>query len=138
MPMPQEYQRASEEFAAFLADARDELGQATRNQAYTSVQAVLLVFRDRLTPEQVLCFAAALPAVLRALFVADWWASERPLPFGERSMMTREVQSHRRDHNFSPDTVIADVARAMRRHTDAGRFAEALSRLPRAATDFWS
>ena len=48
MPMPQEYQIATQRFDAFLADAQDTLGLATRNQAYTVVQAVLLTFRRRL------------------------------------------------------------------------------------------
>ena len=40
--------------------------------AYTAVQGVLLTFRRRLAPREVMAFADQLPAVLRALFVAGW------------------------------------------------------------------
>ena len=54
MPMPQEYQLATQRFDAFLADSGDALGLAMRNQTYTVVQAVLLAFRRRLGPDEVL------------------------------------------------------------------------------------
>ena len=138
MPMPQQYQRAGEEFDAFLRDARDELGHATRNQTYTTVEGVLLAFRRRLTVEQGLRFADALPAVLRAMFVAGWDASTSPVPFGSREAMTAEVKALRRDHNFAPDTAIRDVARALVKHVDATDFEAAMARLPKEARAFWN
>ena len=80
MPMPQQYQRAGEAFDASLRNARDELGHATRNQTYTTVEGVLLAFRRRVTVEAGLRFAAALPAVLRAMFVAGWNTNGSPVP----------------------------------------------------------
>ena len=138
MPMPQEYQRAGEAFDAFLRDAMDELGHTTRNQAYTTVQGVLRAFRDRLTVEEGVRFAGVLPPVLRALFVADWPVDAVPTPFGTRAAMTREVQSVRSEHNFAPDSAIADVSRALRRHVDAPRFDAVLRSLPDGAEAFWS
>ena len=138
MPMPQQYQRAGEAFDAFLRDARDELGHATRNQTYTTVEGVLLAFRRRLTVEQGLRFADALPAVLRAMFVAGWDTFEPPVPFGSREAMTAEVKALRRDHNFAPETAIRDVARALARHVDATDFEAVMARLPREARAFWN
>ena len=135
--MPQDYQRAGEAFEAFLRDAMDELGHATRNQTYTTVQGVLLTFRRRLTVQDGLRFANALPPLLRAMFVADWTVEE-PVAFGPREAMAREVQDLRRDHNFAPRSAIADVARALRRHVDATRFDAALRTLPDGAVAFWS
>ena len=135
--MPNEYQRAGEAFDAFLRDAMGELGHATRNQTYTTVQGVLLAFRRRLTVEDGLRFADALPPVLRAMFVADWNVGER-VPFGARDAVTREVQDLRRDHNFAPDSAIADVARALRRHVDTARLDAVLRTLPDGAEAFWS
>lgn len=137
MPMPMDYQHASERFERFLDDARAALGLATRNQAYTTVQAVLLVFRRRLTVRDGLRFADVLPAVLRALFVADWDPDAPPRPFDSREALTAEVRALRTHHNFSPETAIRDVAGALRRTVDAEAFAQVLATLPDGAREFW-
>jgi uncharacterized protein (DUF2267 family) len=84
-----------------------------------------------------LLFANALPAVLRAIFVADWDLEEPTVPFSGRRTMTREVQAFRGDHNLSPETAIADVAAALRRHVDEATLDRVLARLPAGAVDFW-
>lgn len=137
MPIPMEIQYASRDFEAFLADAQAEAGLPTRNPTYTMVQGVLLVFRRRLTPRQALAFADVLPPVLRAIFVEGWDVDRPPVPFAPRDALAREVQDLRRDHNFAPDTAIGDVARALRRHVDAGAIDRVLARLPPEAAAFW-
>ncbi len=137
MTLPMELQHASEDFARFLTDARDISGLATRNQAYTMVQGVLQVFRRRLSLKDAIRFANVLPPVLRAIFVADWDTDEPQLPFGDRGLMTREAQALRKDHNFSPETCVRDVAIALRRHIDETAFAQVLASLPQGASDFW-
>ena len=137
MPMPQEYQLAADRFDAFLADAGDALDLATRNQTYTAVQAVLLTFRRRLTAQEVLVFANGLPAVLRAIFVADWQADAHRPTFGTRVALEEEVRSLRRNHNFVPQGAIATVAAVVRRHADPEAFDKALSHLSPDAQRFW-
>jgi uncharacterized protein (DUF2267 family) len=138
MTIPMELQHASEDFERFLSDARDISGLTTRNQAYTMVQGVLQVFRRRLDVRNALLFANALPPVLRAIFVADWNIDEPKRPFEDRSRMTREVQSLRKDHNFAPDTAIRDVAMALRRNMDENVLDRVLAALPEGAPDFWN
>ncbi|OYZ96127.1 MAG: hypothetical protein B7Y01_00110 [Xanthobacter sp. 17-67-6] len=53
MPIPMEYQHASEDFMRFLADARDEAGLGTMNQSFTMVDGVLRTFRRRLSTEGI-------------------------------------------------------------------------------------
>lgn len=138
MPMPNEYQTASQQFDMFLQDAREELNLTTRNQTYTCVQGVLLVFRARLTVAEGLRFANELPAVLRAIFVKDWDISREPRPFVPRREMAEEVAQLRQHHNFSPVTVIEDVARALRKHVYTKAFEAMLETLPEAAGAYWS
>lgn len=138
MPMPLEYQHTTEDFERFLADVREASGLTTRNQVYTMVQAVLLTFRRRLSLADAIRFAGVLPPVVRAIFVADWDPEAPIAPFGDRADWTREAQALRRHHNFAPDSCIADMARALRRHVDAAAFAAVLDRLPAEARDFWS
>jgi uncharacterized protein (DUF2267 family) len=138
MTIPIEIQRASDVFEKFLVDARDLAGLATRNQAYTMVQGVLLTFRRRLEVREALLFSNALPPVLRAIFVSDWNIDEPKRPFQDRALMTREVQSLRKDHNFAPDTAIRDVATALRRNMDETVLGRVLAALPEGATDYWS
>ncbi len=138
MTMPMEFQHASDEFEAFLRDAREASGLTTRNQTYTMVQAVLQTFRRRLEVREAIRFAGVLPPILRALFVTDWDPDEPKLAFTIRADLTREVQSLRRDHNFSPDTAIQDVAVALRRRVDGAALDRILGQLPPGATDFWT
>jgi len=137
MPMPYSYRHASEEYRAFLDDLRERLGTESDNVAYTCADAVFQVFRRRLTPAQALRFADALPAVLRAIFVANWDIAAPPLPFATRAEMTREAQKVRQHHNFAPDSVIGDVAWALARNTAPFEFERALAHLPPEARTFW-
>ncbi len=137
MPMPRAYQRAAADFDAFLEDAREALGLATRHQTYTVIEGVFLTFRRRLRSDEVLVFATALPPLLRALFIADWTPDAPVTGFGDRDSLAREVQSLRRHHNFAPDDAIARVAGALRRHVGADALDAALARLPPPATAYW-
>lgn len=137
MPVPPQYQRATDDFFAFLVDARDAASLQTTHQAYTMVQGVLQTFRRRLSLPDAIRFAGVLPAVVRALFVADWDPDEPQRPFGDRATLTAEVQALRPNHNFSPETAIRDVAAALRKHVDQGRFDEQLATLPAGAAEFW-
>jgi uncharacterized protein (DUF2267 family) len=138
LTIPLEYEFASSDFKQFLIDARDEAGLGSTHQTYTMVQGVLLAFRRRLATKDALLFAAALPAVLRAIFVADWDIDEPRRDFGDMAAMTREVQMLRADHNIAPDTCIRDVARAVRKHVDQPTFDRVLAKLPDGARRFWA
>lgn len=56
MPVPAEYQRATDDFYKLLTDARDSAGLTTTNQAYTMVQGVLQAFRRRLEVNEAIRF----------------------------------------------------------------------------------
>lgn len=137
MTRPMIYQHATEDFEAFLEDARDRLDTPSRNVAYTCTDGVLQVFRARLDPQDALRFADVLPAVLRAIFVANWNLADRRA-WADRETLTGEVKAVRQHHNFSPDTVIADVAWALRRHVNARAFEAVLETLPEPARSFWA
>ena len=134
---PSEYQRATDHFYDFLADARDIAGFTTMNPAYTMTQGVFQAFRRRLELADAIRFAGVLPVGLRALFVADWDPEEARRPFTDRETMTKEVQALRAAHNYSPDTAISDVARALRKYVKAGELDRVLAQLPAEAADFW-
>jgi uncharacterized protein (DUF2267 family) len=135
--IPMEFQHASEEFQAFLKDARDASGLTTRNQTYTMVQAVLQTFRRRLEVSEAIRFAGVLPPLLWALFVTDWDPDEPKRAIAGPADLAREVQSLRQNHNFSPNTAIQVIASAVRRRVDSAAFDETLRRLPPEAADFW-
>ncbi len=137
MVTPTEYQRATDHFFDFLADVRDVAGFTTMNPAYTTTQGVFQTFRMRLDLADAIRFAGVLPVGLRALFVADWDPDEPRREFEDRAAMTREVQSLRADHNYSPDTAIRDVAVVLRRYVRQDALDRVLARLPAAAAEFW-
>jgi len=137
MPVPAEYQRATDDFYKLLTDARDSAGLTTTNQAYTMLQGVLQVFRCRLEVDEAIRLLSVLPVGVRALFVADWDVDEPKLRFEDRAAMTKEVQALRAEHNFAPETAIRDVAAALRRNLDEAAFDRILATLLHGATEFW-
>ena len=137
MPIPREYQRAADDFSAFLEDIKSAMNSPTRNTAYTTVQAVFIVFRKRLTIEQAIAFASVLPAVLRAIFVQDWNTAEARREFLDLDAMNAEVKAVRQAHNFSPEDAIEQVAAVMWRHVDRDAFRKTLTAISPEALAFW-
>lgn len=138
MPMPWTYRQATREWQAFLADAQEAIGTPTDHSTFTAVEGVLRAFRARLTPQQAVDFAQILPAVLRALFVADWDLDAAILPPGSRADWTAEAQALRRHHNIAPDGCVAGTAIALRKSVQQADLERVLARLPAFATEFWS
>jgi uncharacterized protein (DUF2267 family) len=100
------------------------------------VQAVLLTFRRRLSVIEAIRFANVLPLILRALLVTDWDPEEPQREFRNPADLILEVQALRRDHNFSPETAIRDVATALRRHVDATALDDLLEHMPQGVAQF--
>jgi uncharacterized protein (DUF2267 family) len=137
MPVPSEYQRATQHFEQFMHDVCEVSGLNTSHAAYNMVVGVLHTFRRRLSIKDALRFADALPPVLRALYVSHWDADEPRRPFEDIATMTREVKSLRAEHNFSTDTAIHDVAVALRRNIIESDFDQLLATFPEEASAFW-
>ena len=138
MPVPSEYQQATQDFADYLLDARDAAGLGSTHQAFTMTQGVFLVFRRRLALADAIRFACVLPPGLRALFVGEWDPTLAPLPFTSRELLCQEAQALRPLHNFAPDTCIQDVAAALRRHVSSSALDDVLASLPLEAQRFWA
>ncbi|MDF1610010.1 DUF2267 domain-containing protein [Hoeflea sp. YIM 152468] len=137
MTVPQEYMLAQQRFDALLVELIDKLGLTTRHQVYAVLFGFLQVFRSRLDADQTLVFAGALPAIVSAMFVADWEPGEAPRPFADPAGYDEEVRNVRRDHNFAPPGARRVVAAAIRSQCDCGAFNAALAQLPREAAAFW-
>ena len=137
MTTPMSYAHASEDYERFIVDARDELGLATRHQAFTMVQAVLWVFRARLDVHQAIAFAQFLPPVLSAIFLQDWDPRQPVVGFAEAAELAREVASVRPDHNLAPGDAIPRVAAALRRHVGERELRDVMALMPAGAAEFW-
>lgn len=138
MPMPWTYRQATREWQAFLADAQEAIGTPTDHSTFTAVEGVLRAFRSRLTPQQAIDFAQILPAVLRALFVADWRLDQPVTAPGSRDDWTAEAKSLRHQHNFAPDGCVAGTALTLRKSVPRADLERVLAQLPAFATEFWS
>ncbi|SMC67368.1 DUF2267 domain-containing protein [Rhizobium sp. RU36D] len=137
MPMPMEYRQASVDFDRFMEDLKEVSMLRTSHQAYTMLQAVLQVFRRRLTVAEAIAFAGVLPPVLRAIFVSDWDVSEEQKQFSSKAEMMAEVRALRHNHNLSTESAIDDVATAVRRNVDPASLERVLSLMPEGARAFW-
>jgi uncharacterized protein (DUF2267 family) len=137
MTWPFEYQNAQRQFEQFLRAVADAANVETTNASYTIVDAVFRVFARRLTAEQALAFAGALPPLLKSLFIDGREASEPARGFAAREALTQEVLDVRPHHNFAPPDAIEIVARELRKAVDARAFDRALSALPAEAAEYW-
>jgi len=137
MPYPHEYAVATDKFAAFLRDVKEEAGFGSSHMAYTMAQGVFQVFRRRVDFKDAIAFADVLPVGMRALFVADWDVDEERLPFTDLETMNREVRQLRPDHNFATDSAIQQVASALKKHVDNGKLREVLEGISEEALAFW-
>lgn len=139
MPYPQEYQRATDEFKAFLGNVMTHGSLPTRNVAYTMTQAVLQAFRRRLTLEEAIRFAGVLPGAVRGFFVSDWDPSEPRKPFDDQADMMAEIKSLRPDHNLSQlsENPVSDVAFALKACVGEEAFERTLKAISHDAVVFW-
>ncbi|MFS4580080.1 DUF2267 domain-containing protein [Phaeobacter sp. C3_T13_0] len=135
--MPWTYRHASKEWRAFLADAKERMSLDSDNMTYTAVDAVLQVFRRRLTAQEGLDFASVLPSVLRAIFVSGWDVTKPAVPFPSRNALIDEVKRVRVNHNLTPNNAIEATAWAIRRYTNKKDFERVLTQLPDDAVAFW-
>ena len=137
MPLPFEYQNASRQFDQFMIESRDNAGLATTNMSWNMVVGVLHCFRSRLSIEQALLFADALPPVVRAIFVENWNPALPRKEFGTYASMLADVRSVRSQHNFSTENAIPAVAAALCNNIDMVTFLHALKQLPPEAQKYW-
>lgn len=138
MPMPWTYRQATREWQAFLSEAKAAMELTSDNAAFTAVEGVLRAFRRRLTPQQAIDFAQVLPAVLRALFVAEWHLDEGLMPPGSRADWTAEARALRPHHNLTPTNCVEATALALRKSVLRQDLDRVLDRLPPFAAEFWS
>jgi uncharacterized protein (DUF2267 family) len=137
MPVPAEYQRATDDFYAFLLEVREAALFGSTHQAFTMTEGVLRVFRMRLETDDAIRFAVVLPAGLRALFVTHWDPSASRVPWGDRAAQMRDVRSLRADHNYSVDDAIEIVWVALQHAADPAKLDAALDSMPPQARAFW-
>ena len=137
MPFPLEYSRARDDFYDFMLDVRETSGLTSSHQTYTMVQGGFQAFRRRLSLEDAIRFASALPVGLRALFVDHWDVEEPRKDFTDDLAVLEEVRALREKHNFSPDHAIEAVVGALWKHVDTARFEAMLAKLPGPAQAFW-
>jgi uncharacterized protein (DUF2267 family) len=138
MPPPFEYQNPTLQFERFLVSARDHAGLPTTNMAWNMVVGVLHAFRARLSLQDGIRFAQALPPMVRALFVEDWDPAVPPKDFGTAAQWLIDARAVRHEHNFSPDNAVIAVARALREQVHPPVWERILDSMPHGARDFWS
>ncbi|NSZ16770.1 DUF2267 domain-containing protein [Agrobacterium vitis] len=137
MTVPEEYRQASRDFESILVEVRDQAMLGTTHRAYTTLEAVLLVFRRRLTVAQGLAFANLLSVGARALFVSHWDCHQPVLPFNSPREMMAEVMALRHNHNLSTPDAIEDVVTVLRRHVDEAGLKAFLQSVSPEALRFW-
>lgn len=137
MPMPWSYRHPEKEWRGFLDDVAEIIGTPSSNVAYTAAEGALHAFRARLTPTQVLAFADALPAVLRALFLQGW-RLQTPVAWADRTTYLAEIRKLREAHNFTGELALEAVSFALHRAVGPERLRKTLGDIGPEAETFWA
>lgn len=125
----------------WLRDVAMQLGEDSKQHAYSALRATLHALRDRLTVEQSAHFAAQLPLVLRGTFFEGW----RPSQTGQRIRSMEDFLEAVRGHlgDTSPifhegcEEAVRSSLRVIAQHIDTGTVQKLQDSLPRDLRELW-
>jgi uncharacterized protein (DUF2267 family) len=80
----------------------------THNQSQAMLGSVLHNVRRRMTTEQVLTFADALPPSPRGIFIEGWRPTDPP-PIGSANEFLQEVVQDLSPRHVPPDSIVTDA-----------------------------
>lgn len=135
--MPYTYRHSSEEWRGFLKRVRARTLIESDNVIYTALQGLFRAFRARTEPHLVLEFGDTLPAVMRAILVADWKLDAPCQPWVTPPEIEQEVRAFRQAHNFAPVGILDDLIPEVRAEMNGKAFERVMARMPSEAQRLW-
>lgn len=107
MTIPLDVTNATEQLQAWVLDLQTRAMLGSVNQSFPMLRAVLQEVRDRLSVDDALRIADALPALARGVML-EHWQPQDPVPAAGRSVL-EGVRARVAGHHAPPDSIVDDV-----------------------------
>jgi len=107
MTIPLDVTNATEQLEAWVQELQERALLGSVNQSFPLLRAVLQELRDRVTLDDALRLADALPALVRGVML-ERWHPEVPNPLAGRPYLAA-VRERVAGHHVPPDSIVDDV-----------------------------
>jgi uncharacterized protein (DUF2267 family) len=114
----------------WLHELGEELGGATRPEAYHVLRGFLHTLRDRLVVDEAADVGAQLPMLIRGLYYEAWDPSRTPRKLKVDEFVAEFVRKASLEPGRPPVPAIRAAAAVLRRHVSQGEMEDVLSSLP--------
>lgn len=131
--------RTVQETHVLLKEVSEELGEASRQDAYHALRAALFTLRDRLTTDEAFDFSAQLPALVRGIFFEGYRPAHKPLTYRHREEFLSRVAQVLEAGNaeLDPERAVRAVLRVLQRHVSEGEMKQVRHMLPQDVQALW-
>ncbi len=126
------FEKAAHKAHVWLNEIAGHMGDdATRQQAYAAMRAVLHALRDRLDVNEAAQLAAQLPLLVRGIYYEGWAPAKTPLKIRHRDEFLELVRGHLgKTDNVEPEPAVKAVFTVLREHVSEGEITDVMAEMP--------
>jgi uncharacterized protein (DUF2267 family) len=122
----------------WLDDLMADMDWQDRQQAYSTLRAVLHVLRDRLTAEEAADLGAQLPMLIRGFYYDGWRPADKPLKYRRKEEFLDQVnEKYRRIDRPQLERAVSAVFKVLSNNVSAGEIEEVKKQLPSDIRSLW-
>lgn len=114
----------------WINDLREQMGDASRREAYHVLRAFLHSLRDRLVPDEAVQLGAQLPMLVRGLYYEGWDPSRTPVKLKVDEFVMRFAREAGVSDLQRAEELLQLAARTLRDHITEGEYRDVLVSLP--------
>jgi uncharacterized protein (DUF2267 family) len=135
MTIPLDVTNATEQLETWVTELQARAMLGSVNQSFPMLRAVLQEVRDRVTVDDALRLADALPALVRGVML-EKWHPQPPDPGAGRPFL-EAVKARVAGHHAPPDSIVDDVLAVLARHVYQQYLPVLTARLPSELRAAW-
>jgi uncharacterized protein (DUF2267 family) len=135
MTIPLDVTSATEQMETWVAELQARAMLGSVNQSFPMLRAVLQEVRDRVTVDDALRLADALPALVRGVMLEAWHPQEPNSGAGRPFL--EAVKARLAGHHAPPDSIVEDVLAVLVQHIYPQYLQVLTARLPSELRAAW-
>jgi uncharacterized protein (DUF2267 family) len=123
----------------WLDDLMADMDWQDRQQAYSTLRAVLHVLRDRLTAEEAADLGAQLPMLIRGFYYDGWRPADKPLKYRRKEEFLDQVnEKYQRLQGTELERAVNTVFKILSKYVTKGEIEDIKSQLPPEVRALWT
>lgn len=123
----------------WLDDLMADMDWQDRQQAYSTLRAVLHVLRDRLTAEEAADLGAQLPMLIRGFYYDGWRPADKPLKYRRKEEFLDLVnEKYQRLQGTELERAVNTVFKILSKYVTEGEIEDIKSQLPPEVRALWA